>query len=444
MSTSYDFEKILRRTQEFIAGNYPQMLDNTVGYDKSREILGNRIRPFLRQQFPAALEESGDALVEKLYEYLAGYAFLAPYLRHPEKHLDVEEININRWNSITKKMSSGASVFMDQMFLSPQNAINVFQRIFSMKNVAWNESAPYAETSIAQNVRLAMFRWPRVPKEVGVMGSIRLIHEGSGIRYNFVPETLDADMYEFLRTLVVYKQSFGIGGIPGSGKTSLLNKLTKNVNGQNRVITVEENARELGGLDTFDEHGRLNNQVLPVIVNTGDDVSKVIYASLRMGYDYLIPQELRSDETYAALEAAYTGCIFTTLHIGAAGLAWDRIADLLRKKINYDKESLMNYAIRGLPVIAYMSKSPETPKPIRRVMEIIEGERYDSQHGLVYRTLYRYHVENTVHDTNGKCKVSGRFERVKGISPNLQHRLQNSYCPIDLIHKFADKEEWIL
>lgn len=439
---SYDFRELYSTVQAYMTRNFPTQLAAEMDYKKGREEVINRVKPFLQRTCPTALTEGGPDLLDRLYEYLSGFAFLAPYIRRPDKHLDVEEININRWDSIVRKESNGSDVFMEDRFLSPQHAIDVFSRVFAAKDVVWTESVPHAETDLGNNVRIAMDRYPRIPPELGVMGSIRLVHEGNGIHYDFVPESLNEDMHEFLHTLALYRQSLLIGGERGAGKSSFLNFILQGVKNDGRLLTIEENAREIGGLETRDETGRLTNQILPYLVRSGDNVSDVIYAAQRMNYDRLVPQELRSDETYAALEAAYTGAVYTTVHIKAANMAWSRVADLTHKKIPYDRESLMDYVIHGLPVAAFMSKSPDQPKPIRRVMEIIEGEGYDNRNGLKYRTLYRFRSEGVTQDECGNRKVKGGFERVKGISPNLQHLLQNSYCPVELIHEFADKEEW--
>ena len=71
----------------------------------------------------------------------------------------------------------------------------------------------------------------------------------------------------------------------------------------------------------------------------------------------------------------------------------------------------------------------------RKIMEIIEGEDYiDGK--LAYRSLYKYHVEDNVADSNGNTRVLGHHQKAEAISDSLQKRLLDNGIPHKELEEF--------
>jgi pilus assembly protein CpaF len=104
---------------------------------------------------------------------------------------------------------------------------------------------------------------------------------------------------------------------------------------------------------------------------------------------------------------------------------------------NMNEHTLMRLAVEAFPLIIHMARLKDgTP----RIMEVLEGEKYDSEKGLVCRTLFRYAVEDTIEKQNGGYAVIGKFERVHGISEEMQRLLLNHGAPKKLVEQYAAEE----
>jgi pilus assembly protein CpaF len=440
MSNKYTV--ILQQAQSYITDNFGAQFTEANDDDK-KKYYKKSIETFLFQYYKAELEKEGSELVNRLYEDMAGYGCLAPYLRNIDACPDVEEININRWNSIAVKHSDGSTEMLNDTFLSQKQSFDVIRRITNGKGHKIDEATPYVESYIRPNVRLTAYVPPIIPESYGICASIRFVHVGKSANYIYIPATLSKEMEDFLKACVLYKVPVLIGGEKGAGKTAFLNHLLTFVPDDKRIGIVEEGSPELGGLERFDSDGKLRNQVLSFMTRPSPskheeqnfDADKILTGLLRYDLDYIVPQEMRSREAYTAQEAAHTGSgVYATIHANSARLTWGRAAMLMKKAVDYSEDSLMRLSVEAFPIVVYMRKMSDG---VRRVVEIAEGERFDRNRGVVARTLYKYNVTDNETMNNGKIKVIGSFVKQRGISENLQNLLLDHGAPERLIKVFS-------
>lgn len=157
---------------------------------------------------------------------------------------------------------------------------------------------------------------------------IRFIHplEQAMIHY-FLPE-----QFTFLTQRTRQKGLYLFCGAVGSGKTTLMYRLAKQVEGQ--VITIEDPVE-------VEESQFLQLQVNPKIQQTYDELIKL---SLRHHPDVLIIGEIRDEQTAkGAIRAALTGhCVYATLHAASLESAVTRLVELGGEK------NLLTDCLRGV------------------------------------------------------------------------------------------------
>lgn len=436
-----NYDRILADAQEYISKNYGRFLIVSEETEKYRALFKKHIETYLSHNHPAVLDAEGVAIIDELYEDMRGYGFLAKYLRHLEQYPDIEEININRWDSVVLKHSDGTCEYLKDKFHSPQQALDIVRRIVEAKEKQFDSAMPYAETYVKQNVRFTAYMPEIIPKGYGAAAFIRIVRTGDAANYTFVPDTLSEQMERFLYACVEYKVSALIAGEQGSGKTSMLNHILVPVSSDKRVAIIEEGSPELGGLDRYDANGRLQSQYVSFMTrpNKQDDEqdftqNKLLEGALRGDFDYIVPGEMRSKEAYTAAEAANTGAgVFSSIHSSSARLTYVRCQELMKKAVDYSENSLTRLAVEAFPIVVYMMKGHDN---VRRVMEILEGERYTSDDNLQCRTLYQFKVEDNT-EVDGKIKTVGSFQKVRGISQNLQDLFLNHGAPASLVNSFA-------
>ena len=382
-----------------------------------------------------------DVAVDMAQDMAGVSAVLSRYLDHLEDYSDLEEINVNAWNSIVLKFTDGPDEWLEETFLSPRHAFNILSRLISKsKTGLLNEATPGAISYIVDGVRNTVLCSPIVPQDAGVYGSIRIIRPQSISGEKLLEEEeLSPDMLELLELFVLYGVNAVFSGKPRAGKTALLNYLLSVAAKQKdaRIGTIEEGSRELT-LRRFDEQGRPTNQVLSLLTRPSDrpeqnfNPNRLLEYCLRYDLDYLVPQEMRSEEAYAAQETARTGmAVYTTIHCAHARAAYPRIVTLCQQKSHELAETLLGYAVEAFPISVHLKKMRDGK---RRCMEIVEVEGIE--YGKVKsRVLYRFAVKDNI-QTGGRLKVVGQFEQVNPVSEQLRETLLENGAPLSAIKKF--------
>ena len=429
--------------------NYPQMFEAVQRYVSSErpeaahsvadlpEVV-HRYLINLRVEAPRPMPD----VAEDIAQDMAGVsAVLSRYLDHLEDYPTLEEININAWNSIVLKFTDGPDEWLDETFLSPRHAFNILNRLVSRsKTGLLNESTPGAISYIIDGVRNTVLCSPIVPQDAGVYASIRIVRPQSVSGKKLLDEEeLSPDMLKLLELFILYGVNAVFSGKPRAGKTALLNFLLSVAAKQKdaRIGTIEEGSRELT-LRRFDEQGRPTNQVLSLLTRPSDrpeqnfNPNKLLEYCLRYDLDYLIPQEMRSEEAYAAQETARTGmAVYTTIHCAHARAAYPRIVTLCQQKSHELAETLLGYAVEAFPISVHLKKMKDGK---RRCMEIVEAAGVENGQ-VKSRMLYRFSVKDNILTEDG-IKVVGQFEKTGELSDRLRETLLENGAPFAALKKF--------
>ena len=382
------------------------------------------------------------AIAADLAEDMGGVSsVLAKYLKHLPDYPTLEEINVNGWNSIVLKYTDRPDEWLEETFLSPRHAFNILARLVSKSRTGvLNETTPGAVSYIVEGVRNTVLVNPIAPKDAGVYASIRIVRPQSVSGEKLLDGgELSPDMLDLLGLFMLYGANMVFSGKPRAGKTALLNYLLSIAAKQKdiRIGTIEEGSRELV-LRRFDANGRPANQVLSLLTRPSDkpeqnyNPNKLLEYCLRYDLDYLIPQEMRSEEAYAAQETARTGMsVHTTIHCAEARAAYPRIVTLCQQRSRELASTLLGYAVEAFPISVHLKRMADGK---RRCMEILEAEGV--RDGIVKsRPLFRFAVKDNIQEKNG-VRVVGQFEQTGRLSEQLQEILLGNGAPLAALQKF--------
>ena len=144
-------------------------------------------------------------------------------------------------------------------------------------------------------------------------------------------ELLDAKDYRaFMRLAVASRKNIVVSGPTGSGKTTFTKALIREIDGAERLITIED-AKELV-LDRHANHVRLfyskDDQGLARITP-----KQLLESCLRMKPDRILLAELRGEEAFDYLRnvnSGHPGSI-TSLHAPSAELAFEQLVLLVKQ-----------------------------------------------------------------------------------------------------------------
>jgi type IV secretion system protein VirB11 len=166
------------------------------------------------------------------------------------------------------------------------------------------------------------------------------------------------DQADFLRQAVRAKKTIVISGGTSSGKTTLLNALVKLIDGNERLIVIEdtpeiklEHANSVGLIAVRGELGEARI-----------GVEELLEASLRMRPDRILLGELRGKEAFTFLRAVNTGHpgSITTVHADSPDAAVEQITMMtLLAGVGVEWPTIETYVRQVVDVIIQMKRNAE-------------------------------------------------------------------------------------
>lgn len=230
-------------------------------------------------------------------------------LFHSVRKLDVLQELIED-DTVTEIMVNGPdTVFVERAgklekwgkcFTSGEKLEDVIQQIAGRCNRVINESIPIVDARLENGARVNVVISP-----VALNGPILTIR-----RFPDRPVTMDRlvslgsitrQCADFLASLVKARYSMVIGGGTGSGKTTFLGALSNYIPGDERIITIEDNAElKIQGVENLVSlEAKMANAEGAFSVSIRD----LIRTALRMRPDRIIVGEVRGGEAVDMLQA---------------------------------------------------------------------------------------------------------------------------------------------
>ena len=257
-------------------------------------------------------------LTEEVMDETFGLGPLEPLLRDST----ISDILVNRPDQIYIERA-GRVVLSDVRFRDDKHLRQVIDRIVVGVGRRVDEFSPMVDARLADGSRVNAIIPPLAldgcTMSIRRFGSKPLMPEDL-IRHNaFPPEVL-----EFISAAVKARCNVLISGGTGSGKTTLLNCLSRYIQSDHRVITIED-AAEL----QLQQPHVVRLETRPANIEGKGEVTQreLVKNSLRMRPDRVIIGECRGGETLDMLQAMNTGHdgSMTTIHANNARDAISRL-----------------------------------------------------------------------------------------------------------------------
>ncbi len=436
-TNSTDYLGVLESVRSTIAQNHSKELGAALNDASAIETLKMLILKYTTE-YMAGLDYNREALVERIYQDMAGLGILTRYLQDPT----IEEININSFNQVELVRANSTEYLYDgDAFASPEAAVDIIKRMVRMGGKLLDAQTPQVDSYIGSSTRISATIPPIVPPELGVTASIRKQNNARITRDMLVDAgTATEDMLDFLTICLCNHASVGIAGGTGSGKSALQSFLineyiTKNEDSNNRVYIIED-TQELNIIKYDTENDRparvISNLTLesPVKVTMFD----LIKGALRYHPALIVPAEVRDAAVYQAMSAGQTGhTILTTFHADSARDSYRRLISLCHMaNVQQSDEILMADCVDAWPIIVFAKQLKDNS---RKIMEIFEATGQKNGK-VVGHSLYRFRIDDTERDGQGHItRVIGKHERVGCISPRMYDRLRDNGASEQLLHR---------
>ena len=299
-------------------------------------------------------------------------------------------------------------------FRNDAHVLHVAQRIASSVGRRVDESSPMLDARLADGIRVNVIIPPLSLK--GPCISIRKFSRTAIDFARFIElGSVSSQLARALEIAARCRLNLIISGGTGSGKTTLLNALSRMIEQNERIITIED-AAEL----QLQQPHVLQLETRPPNVEGKGQISQrdLVRNALRMRPDRIIVGEVRGSEAFDMMQAMNTGHngSMSTIHANAARDALARIENMvLMANLNLPIRAIRGQITSAIDLIIHTERMRDGVRRVTEVVEVagIEGEMISL--GSLF--TYRFTGENQ----DGTLK--GVFEP-SGLRPRFLSRLE--------------------
>ena len=290
----------------------------------------------------------------------------------------------------------------------------IIDRIVSAVGRRVDESSPMVDARLADGSRVNAIIPP-----LAIDGSVLSIRRFSADPLEaedlIALGTMTTDIAMVLQGIVKARLNVLISGGTGTGKSTMLNVLSRFIPANERVVTIEDSAE----LQLKQEHV-VRLETKPANIEGKGEVSQgdLVRNSLRMRPDRIIVGEVRGAEVLDMLQAMNTGHdgSLTTIHANSPRDALLRLETLVAMSgLTIPNDAVRRYVASALDVIVQVARLLDGSRKIVSLQEItgIEGNI------ITMQELFRFDQAGV--DDQGKVK--GSF-RSTGVMPQFVEKFK--------------------
>ena len=302
---------------------------------------------------------------------------------------------------------SGKLVRTNKRFIDNQQLTEIAKRLVNRVGRRIDESQPLVDARMSDGSRLNVVINPIALDGTSI--SIRKFSNVSRTLKDLVNwGAMNEQMANFLALAVNCQANIIISGGTGSGKTTLLNALSRHINSDERIITLEDAAE----LKLQQDHVvRLETKMAGVESSGQVTMRDLMINTLRMRPDRIIVGECRGGETFEMLQAMNTGHdgSMTTLHANSPRDAVSRLENMVMMAgLNLPIDAIRRNISSAVNLLIQANRLHDGSRKITHISEImgLEGET------IILQDIFSFEISDSI---NGK--VQGKF-----VTPGLSTR----------------------
>ena len=376
--------------------------------EELRREVANLVQQVLAEEKRPMRTEDFKQIVDELMDEVLGFGPLEPLLADPT----INDILVNSHKNVYVERF-GVLERTNVRFRDERHLLRIIDKIVSTMGRRIDESQPWVDARLEDGSRVNAIIRPCAID--GPSLSIRKFSQKPILMEKMVElESISKDAAALLRALVAARMNILISGGTGSGKTTLLNAMSRAIDENERIVTIEDAAE----LQLQQEHVVRLETRPPNPSGAGAIMQRdLVKNALRMRPDRIIVGEVRGGETFDMLQAMNTGHdgSMTTVHANTARDALSRIEQMVTMiGIDLPLSATRNQMASGLNFVVQLNRLSDGNRKVMSISEItgMEGETITMQDIYVFK--------RTGKDENGK--VLGQFMPT-GMRPKCAEQL---------------------
>ena len=249
----------------------------------------------------------------------------------------------------------------------------IIDRIISRVGRRIDESVPLVDARLPDGSRVNAII-PPAALDGPVLSIRRFRRQALSIDDLLVLGTLTPGIAEFLTGAVRARLNIMVTGGTGSGKTTMLNILSRYISNHERIVTIEDSAELM-----LQQPHVVRLETRPPNVEGRGEITQrdLLRNTLRMRPDRILVGEVRGDEVLDMLQAMNTGHdgSLTTLHANGPRDALHRLENLvLMAGHNLPDRAIREQVANALNLVVHVSRLSDGSRRVLSVQEILGME----------------------------------------------------------------------
>jgi pilus assembly protein CpaF len=384
---------------------------SSIPKDRVRAEIGRVVERLLDEERVPMTTAEQTKIVEEVLDEVLGLGPLETLL----KEASISDILVNRYNKVyierNGKLSETTVRFKDDAHL-----LHIIEKIVSQVGRRIDEAQPIVDARLQDGSRVNAIIPPLALD--GPCLSIRrfgrhVITQEEMLQF----KTITPGMLRFLAACVQSKTTILISGGTGSGKTTMLNALSRFIPEEERIITIEDTAE----LQLQQRHV-VKFETRPPNLNKegGINQRQLLRTALRMRPDRIIVGECRGAEALDMLQAMNTGVegSMSTVHANTPRDAFSRLETMvMMADLEIPTRVILQQLASAIKMVVQVSRLQDGTRKMISISEVL-GVRDEKLQMQEIFTFDRVGVTDA-------GKVQGRF-RATGVAPRILERLRVS------------------
>lgn len=383
---------------------------DTMDHDSVKAEIKKLAEKILQEQakMPLNLFER-ENLLREIQDEVFGLGPLEPFLQDPS----VSDILVNTYRRVYVERR-GRLETTEARFKDESHLRKIIDRIVSRLGRRVDESSPMVDARLPDGSRVNAVI-PPLAIDGSMLSIRRFAVDPLEMEDLITLRTLTPEIAELIKGVVKARLNVLISGGTGSGKTTMLNVLSRYIPTTERIVTIEDAAE----LQLKQDHVVRLETRPPNIEGKGEITQRdLVRNSLRMRPDRIIVGEVRGPEALDMLQAMNTGHdgSLTTIHSNSPRDALIRVETMVSMAgFSIPAEFLRKFISSALNVILHVSRMADGSRRVLSFQEVTGME------GNVITMQEVFAFNQTGIDGNGK--VQGAF-RFTGVRPRFVERFE--------------------
>ena len=377
--------------------------------DGMREQIGAVIERLVSDEAIPMTVNERERLIEEVLDEVFGLGPLEVLLKDPT----VSDILVNGYDSIYVERA-GHLVETNVRFKDQSHVRMIIDRIVSAVGRRIDDSSPIVDARLIDGSRVCAVIPP-----LSLLGPVLTIRRfGKKLLSTedlLKNETLTTGMLDFLSGCVEARLNVVISGGSGSGKTTMLNTLSRFIPEEERIVTIEDTAE----LQLQQGHVvRLETRPMNIEGAGAIGQRDLVINALRMRPDRIVIGECRGPEALDMLQAMNTGHdgSMTTTHANSGRDAFSRLETMVMMASQHIPDKVIRQMLASaVNIVIHTARLIDGTRKVISISEVIGVE--DDQ--VEMQDIFEF--ERTGVSPRGR--VTGRF-RATGVRPISMDRLR--------------------